>query len=622
MKSLRIPQNLFSRNNIIIYIVVVLPFLYMAALSKYIDCISYTAWSVEIWDALFSGRIREYFRVTAENFREAPHGGNVYGILYLLPWGIWNFPLWLSRIVLGKAAVASTLCLLWSKFFLIACAHIVSLYCSKIVRLFTDDEESSALALIYILASGTIFLSVSFFGQDEIVYMAAFVSAVYYILCERKLLGYVLLGLSVLLCNFMIIPCAIIFLIKEKNLLKFILFSVCSFLPEKIVSVFCGIGEIDELAKSFRMAGKMPLSTLFDWFFLSSVMNNLPDGKRVSYFGVAVLLLFVVSYLIKFQSKETENYYLVLLSGLSLLAINIFAWTHCYRWFISFPLLTVLVLVRGYKDRNQNCGLLFMTVFDASLLSIMITLDYCLRFDALKIGFIRDYWISHGYTADFFYFFHSVLKPSWLNIYWVLASSLRYAMTILILIFLFRKNWNIKINCSQKVLSYVHASIPLLLTAAAVMIIPVLVPVKGNLYSTDTSFSDRSISYDMKSHHKIEKVFTIKQNYKIKSLSFRAYTWHNDYGNAKLKIAFRDADGNLVSTTEFPLSSVLDNDMTQVPISKTQLSAGMNSVEFMVDDDISSDFAMTANTGMPGKSVRYDGTDMPDVDLCLLITGK
>ncbi len=599
---------------VIVWFCLIVPIVYLAALSKYVDCTSLTVWAVEFWDALFSNRIHEYYAFSAEVFRPRPHAGPyVYSMVEIIPWAVWNFPLWLSRVFTGKANCDSTACLLWSKLYLIILAHIAAFYVSRILSFFIKEKENLYTAFFFCLGFGTLFLSISYYGQDEIPYIASFLAAMYYIFCGKRKSGYILLGITICSAPFMLVPCLLFCFIRSKNLLKIFCFFILVLIADKIISFLFGWS-----AQSKEIASLNSLYFL-GWFFKRAMMSS--GNITFSYFAVSIMLLSAVAYLMKIHSEEEKNYYSVLFPALGLLAINIFSWSHCYRWFICLPFLTICVFIRGNKNKNLNCGMLFMMLFDVSMLLIMLQLNYCLRFQSLKISFIHDYWVSSGNTADFYNFFNDVLSKDALDFYCLFVGSLWGASVILILIFLFKKNWNIRIGVSQKVLLCVHCSIPLLLTVA-IMLVPMLVPVEGNIYSTDTTYSDRSISLDMKSHSKVEKAFEIKQATKVSRISFRAYTWHNNYGDAKLKIIFRDSDESIISITEYPLRDVLDNDMTAVPISEMKLKAGINFVEFIVDDDISSDFAMAANTGIAGKSVRYDGADMSDVDLCLLITGK
>jgi len=114
-------------------VVMALGVIFMSIIFRYGDGLSITAWSVEIWDAIASGRLSDFTAVTTENLRGAPHGA-CGAIIQLLPWAIWNFPIWLTHPLNGSAYIFSSICVLWSKLFLIGCAFLGGLLCYRIIN--------------------------------------------------------------------------------------------------------------------------------------------------------------------------------------------------------------------------------------------------------------------------------------------------------------------------------------------------------------------------------------------------------------------------------------------------------------------------------------------------------
>ena len=606
-----------------VYFLVLLPMCFMMLLAKYVDCIAYTEWSIEIWDALFSGRIREYFLVSAENIRKSVSYSNPFGCLYLLPWAIWNFPVWLSRIIMGNSSVGTTLCLAYSKLFLLFCAHIMSIYCIKIIRLFTDNESLDISVFLYVFGCGTMFLSIAFFGQDEIIYMTTLVMAVYYTIINNKKLGYILLGVSVTLCNIMIVPTLAILLIKEKNMFKTGILLVCFVAPEKLVSHFCGIGKLSEIAQHHQVGQPFIIKDLFDWFFMRTLFQA--SDFRISFLAVSLILIYAFCYLQKSENSEQESYRIILYPALILFAMNIFSWLHCYRWFTYFPLLSICVFIQGHRNDSLKCGLLFLTLFEHARVGMMVTLDYCLRFDSLKLGIINRFWERNGYTGDLYSFFHTILGQSKFDVYYTLVSSLGIACTMLLLIILFKKNWNVNLNISQKALTIIHTILPLLITIC-VMTLPIVCSylVKQNCYNSDTSYSTKTISLDMKSQQNTQATFPLRKTFKIKELNFRAFTWHNDYGENKLVLTIKNADSvnDAVYETTVLLNSIKNNDLTTIPLKDCILPAGNYIINFQTNNDLDADFALAANPGQPRHHVIYDGQTFNDTDLCIEIIGE
>lgn len=62
---------------------------------EYWDLDSMTAWTMNFWDLFFEGRLNEFYEYTALNIHGAQHYNCEGNYLWLLPWCLWNLPLWL-----------------------------------------------------------------------------------------------------------------------------------------------------------------------------------------------------------------------------------------------------------------------------------------------------------------------------------------------------------------------------------------------------------------------------------------------------------------------------------------------------------------------------------------------
>lgn len=543
---------------ITVYVVFMLVNIFMSFFSKYGDCVAYTQWSVNIWDALFSGRIREYFLVSAEKLR-GYYCGNAYGVLYLLPWAIWNFPLWLSRIILNKDTVATTLCILWSKMFLILCAHVMAFYCSKIVFFFTKDEKLSLPSFLNALCCCTMFVSIAYFGQDEIVYMSVFLAAVYYVLQDNKKLGYFLLGTTVMLCNLMLIPVLAVLFIKEKNLLKILALVVCFVLPEKIASSFCGIGQLSEIAKNYTVAGSYHLRDYFDWFFRRSMFQF--SDYSVSLFAIIVVVIFLLSYIYKTKDSEQENYMTILMPAISLLAMTIFSWLHAYRWFIYFPLCSILVFINGKKDGNLKTGIVILTVLDFFKMLVMLPFDYVLRQGAFSFGPVTSIWKQNNYQADFYSLFQGVIGDNFSVIYQILFSSCFIGCVVLLLIYIFKGHLFSDIHVSKPVVSAAFTMQPLVLLFT-VLFLPVIINIR--LFNINPN---SALSAPINCENTISQSYKSSSLTRLRFIKIRPVTWNRKYPeNLKLTISLVDAESvESILEKEIDANSLSDNQEMKVP---------------------------------------------------------
>lgn len=606
---------------ILLYCLIILPTFFMSMLSKYADCVAYTQWSINIWDALFSGRIREYFLVSAERLSGYPVG-NPFGVLYLLPWAIWNFPVWISRLISHNDSVATILCLTWSKLFMIICSHIITLYCTKIIRFFTNNNTKDyAFQFIYILGCGTMFVSIAFFGQDEVCYMATLTAGIYYILIDRKKLGYFFLGFSVMLCNIMLVPVLAILLIQEKNLMKILALVICFLLPEKIVSVFCGINHLPEIAQSYNVASNFPLTELFDWFFGKSILHF--GDFSISVFMVSLIVLYAFFYITKYEDDNHRNYCMILSPALTFLSMNIFSWQHCYRWFTYFPLLAVLIFIKGSKNKNLTVGLIFLTIFEYARIGMMITLDYCFRFKDLRFSFINKF-SGNIDNRNFYSLFYDILPQEFFNIYNTIDCSVCISCVVLILIFIFKNNWKIKFNLSRNVLILIHTLLPLMLTVSISTLPFILYKLFPHpILINDISYNEKTLSYDLTKGTKIGTEFYLKKATVMKEFRFRCYTWGKQYESANLIGAIYKKNEVDMPLKQFsiPLTMVKDNVITSYNLDNYELPVGEYFIEFKVDHNLQSPFVIAANP-KTDRFLLYDEKKIENMALCIEFFGR
>lgn len=72
-------------------------YLITSVIFSFRDGLSLTVWTVEFWDVLFSGNLADFYDYTDLNLRGAPHGAVAGSFLPILPWCLWNFPIWLTH---------------------------------------------------------------------------------------------------------------------------------------------------------------------------------------------------------------------------------------------------------------------------------------------------------------------------------------------------------------------------------------------------------------------------------------------------------------------------------------------------------------------------------------------
>ena len=203
-----------------------------AIMFRFRDGVSLTVWSVEFWDVLFHDNLMNFYDYTQMNPRGAPHGVEAGSWLPMIPWILWNFPLWLTHMDPMTTDVTGGFCNAWSKLFLILCVVLLCVYVYKIVLLLTDGKQENAwYALLVTAGSLEIFCSVAFAGQDEVVYLLFLILAVYERLKDRRKRCLFWQVLSVTFCPIMIIPVVVMEAYYDKRIWCLLLKSLLTIAP-------------------------------------------------------------------------------------------------------------------------------------------------------------------------------------------------------------------------------------------------------------------------------------------------------------------------------------------------------------------------------------------------------
>ena len=378
------------------YLSVVSALIICLLLFDYVDCISYTVWSIDIWESLFNGRITEYFTVSAENKWGAPHGGNCYGVLWLVPWAIWNLPIWVIQTVNGTYTVDEPVFMIWSKLFLVLCTALIGIYSKKIVMKLTNDEHLASLGLLLSIAGGTALISVGFSGQDEVMYMASFLMGAYYLMMNKRVLGAILIVFSIVCFPLMILPLAVVLMVKERNLIKIIAMMVISLIPDKIVSRICGISAIPELREMYPIAEEFPLARIIDWYFLST---SIGVGKSI--LSILALILTLVLLYCYIRKHQDDNRAILLGITISFLSIYMFSWMHFYRFYSCMLPATIAVLVLLKENESaQKVALFLMCLLEYTAMIVACFDPNCMAYYAVNgsaLGGLADW----GYEGNF-----------------------------------------------------------------------------------------------------------------------------------------------------------------------------------------------------------------------------
>ena len=162
------------------WILAIVTGLFVFVTSSTWDVQSLTQWSVNVWHALFNGNFRGLYAYTAENIYHVHHAHMGSELLSVLPWSVWNLPLFIIQRVTGNDIVGSATMLAYSKLFLVLLSVVTLIYTKKIAFFITGDKNKSAWAMLLTASSVYLYISVCYSGQNDILMITAVVGA-----CDR-----------------------------------------------------------------------------------------------------------------------------------------------------------------------------------------------------------------------------------------------------------------------------------------------------------------------------------------------------------------------------------------------------------------------------------------------------
>ena len=414
----------------------------------YMDLKAWTVWSINLWDCLFDGKLWNYYGYCAENIYnlECVYMGSNY--LALIPWAIWNFPLWTMQKFFGIAAVGHAWTLLYSKIFLLIIYIVTLYYTYKIVRIV--KPENNGIETVYLSFSFPFaMIAVFYAGQTDIISICLFVIAVYKLMCHNRGMFLIFSVFSIAAKPYVLIPFAAVVLLTEKDILKIIRDAVAG------VSVAVLFHIVYFNAPMYRESlERGPSAKQLDSLFGITVSNFL--GMNISLFLVAVVCVYFYFYIRSWQEEKPET--LIYAIIIPILLFFFFTEYKFYRVVYLFPFLYILLAVNSDK-----------IVYNL-LLECIMNVGIAVKFYLTNGGFF-----SNWFVFDFVRRFlprtggYRIKENSMLygNPIYTAVSSVVFAV-FLLLFFVNSSRWKpvgkgggVKLN--KKVILYIRSILPFIL---------------------------------------------------------------------------------------------------------------------------------------------------------------
>lgn len=305
-------------------------------LYSYLDVRSYTIWSTDILDCLVDGNLYNYYQVVHENVHGVPHEYCGYNYLALIPWAVWNIPIWIIQRYLHIEIMDNVALQLWSHMFLVIIFFVMMFFSKKIVEFFSQDKYINKWNNYLIMSFPFSFMGVILAGQTDIIAIALAVMAVYFLLKDKQRFFLLFMAFSIAAKPFFIFAYIAVILLIEKNIIK-AFFKVI--LSGSIIFVFQMIYRNAPMYMESCSAGTG--TSIIQKTIASSISANITYQAPIVIIGLVVV--YFISYCIKYNSKK--KYYVVYMMTVPMLIYFAFANYEFYRMIYLVPFLMILVTI-------------------------------------------------------------------------------------------------------------------------------------------------------------------------------------------------------------------------------------------------------------------------------------
>lgn len=337
------------------------------------DSQSLTIWSTNVWDVIADGNFRGFYEYTASNVNGVHHAHMGSEIMSVLPWSIWNLPIWIMQRFFGKPIMSSAIMLAYSKMFLVMCTVIMLVYTKKITYLITGDKSKSVWAMFLTASSTYLYLSVCYSGQNDILMITASVIAVY-CLFKNKHKAFIAWSLfAVSIKPFFLLPFLAVLLLSEKNFLK--IFGKAFIVSSGVIVQKLMFRGAPGYKESMNIG---PAKEMLEQMFPPNV--NTEFGA-VSFFAISLVLIYLYSYTRDFKkddyakSQSLVGKYAIYLITVTYAGYLMFSPFSFYRLATMLPFLYIvlvqnknMVLYNGIFDIAAQFGMLMKLVLRDSRL--------------------------------------------------------------------------------------------------------------------------------------------------------------------------------------------------------------------------------------------------------------
>lgn len=420
--------------------------LVMLSMFAYIDLKSLTIWSTNILDCIIDGNLADYFKFTALNLHNAPHT-YVSGTLYsLVPWAIWNIPIWILQRFFKIEILTNPISLIWSHLFLVLALIVTLYYAYKIVVYLTEDKVRAHWAIFLSFTYIFTYIGVFYSGQNDILICMLGTIAIYNLIKNNNKMFYLLASFAISVKYFFFLPFILIVLLLEKNILKICRNILIGLTPTILFNLVCL---------------KLPMFlTSSANNMTSSILRNLTAGafpilanQSVSLFIMAYIVLAFIAYVTKPKDEVERNNFILYFIVASIILLVTVSSNEFYRSILLMPFMFILFAI---NKKTFRLNIIIETIGSFFyLISTSITSSYIFSSVNSMTNTLLSNFIAYDGIKRFGskIFFKAYLGKS-LSMFTSITATIAFTALMLILFINYPRN-KFKIEDNMKLERYI-----------------------------------------------------------------------------------------------------------------------------------------------------------------------
>lgn len=305
---------------------------------KYWDGKSMTVWSTVLLDCTFDGKIYDFYEMIHQNNYGSSQWNCGFNYLALIPWAIWNIPIWVLQRFAGLRAVDHTLMMVWSQTFLVFLLGITVCYSRRMMDFFQVDSTTKAWSTFLIVTCPFTFLGIFVSGQNDFLVITTTVMAIYYLLQNKQGIFLLLMAYSISAKPFFIFALIAILLLVEKNVIRIALKLLSTMVPMVLFDM------IYKNAPHYQESLGIGTSN-------SIIQNTIANciraaGGNASFVIMGLVAVYFIAYCIRYDADNLQKKHYVIYMAVAPMAIYFaFANYEFYRRIYLIPFLIILMAI-------------------------------------------------------------------------------------------------------------------------------------------------------------------------------------------------------------------------------------------------------------------------------------